>query len=213
MFLSSRSAVLVVVSLGLAMSVEDLESQDFDAEYQALLGSFAGALSEESSVESLMEQAAELRDRIRQHRRDHRDDLTDGERDALADLADEVRALRSVSRVVGQVHNAAEVSIESFEAVKGRLDLAPQVLLTHESGVQLVELRVGGFVSLLLHNPTATTFSVTYGVNDPERPGGVGSAACESYSVMSGLFNSRDRDLDGLEFTLDTRPNRAGGCD
>jgi len=50
-------------------------------------------------------------------------------------------------------------------------------------------------------------------VNDPERPGGLGNAFCENYSVMSGLFNSRDRDLTGLEFTIEARDTRVGGCD
>ena len=66
---------------------------------------------------------------------------------------------------------------------------------------------------MLLRNPTGTTFAVTYRVNDPERPGGVGSAACESYSVMSGLFNTRDREVEGLAFTINAHDVRVSRCD
>ena len=207
------STTLPLVVVGLLASADAVLGQEFEAEFERLVADFPGSLSSEAAAEALVEQADDLYDRIRRHRRDNRDSLPDEERNELSDLADEVRALQWVTRVVGQLHNAADVSIESFDAVRERLGLEPQVLLAHESGVELVRIEVDSFVSLLLHNPTATTFSVMYGVNDPERPGGVGSAACENYSVMSGLFNSRDRDLDGLEFTLELRANTAGRCD
>ena len=207
------STALPLMLVALHASPGTALAQGFDAEFEALVAEFPRSLPDEAAVESLVERAGELRDRIRQHRRDNRDSLSDEALDELSDLSDEVRAFRSVSRVVGQLHNAADVDVESFDAVRERLGLRPQVLLTHQSGVELVRIEVDSFVSLLLHNPTATTFSVSYGVNDPERPGGVGSAGCEKYSVMSGLFNSRDRDLEGLEFTLDTRANTAGRCD
>ena len=195
------------------LSVDPASSQGFDSEYADLRGGFSRALSNEAAVEALVDKAGDLYDRIRQHRRDNRDSLSDEERDRLRDLAGEVRAFEAVSRVVGQIHNAADVDIESFDEVKDKLGLRPEVLMTHDSGVELVRVEVGSFISWLLRNPTATTFSITYTVNDPERPGGVGSAFCESYSVMSGLFNSRDRDLEGLEITYETRPSRAGSCD
>ena len=93
------------------------------------------------------------------------------------------------------------------------LGLEPVVLQTTESGVELVQIDVGSFRSLLLRNPTTTTFTLVYGVNDPGRPGGVGSAFCEAYSVMSGLFNSRDAELEGLEFIIEARPAPVRGCD
>jgi len=208
------STIFPLVVICLHASADAASGQGFEAEYESLVADFSSSLSNEAAVEALVEQADELYDRIRQHRRESRDSLSDEERDGLSNLSDEVRAFQGVTRVVGQLSNAADVSVESFDAVRERLGLEPQVLHTHESGVELVRIEVDSFVSLLLHNPTATTFSVMYGVNDPERPGGVGSAFCENYSVMSGLFNSRDRDdLDGLEFTLETRASRAGRCD
>lgn len=209
----ARRTGLLLLTFGVLCPTHEAAGQDFQSEYEALVAAFPGALSDAAKVEALMDQADELRDRIRAHRRDARDSLSDAERGALGELADEARALRSMARVVGQTHNAADVSIESFDAVREEVVLTSEVILTHESGVELVRVTVGSFVSLLVHNPTATTFSVMYSVNDPDRPGGVGSAACERYSVMSGLFNSRDRELDELDFTLDLRGNRAGRCD
>ncbi len=205
-------AVLFTAVILLA-SADDAWSQGFESEYGDLVSAFSGSLGDASVVEALVEKADDLYDRIRQHRRDNRDSLSDEERDQLSEFSREVRAFKSAGRVVGQIHNAADIGVESFDRVKERLGLAPEVLQTHESGVELVQVKVGSFVSLLLRNPTKTTFSITYSVNDPERPGGVGSARCEAYSVMSGLFNSRDRQLDGLELTFETRPNRAGSCD
>jgi hypothetical protein len=205
--------MLPLIIICLHASSDAALGQVFESEYEDLLTEFPRSLSDEAAVEVLVDQADVLYDRIRQHRRDNRDSLSDEERDELSELADEVRAFRGVARVVGQLHNAADVSIESFDTVRERLGLQPQAVLAHESGVELIRIEVDSFVSLLLYNPTPTTFSVMYGVNDPERPGGVGSAACEKYSVMSGLFNSRDRELEGLEFTLEIRANTAGRCD
>lgn len=188
-------------------------AQDFNAEFKGLISAFAGSLGDTAEAEALMEEADMLYDRIRQHRRDNRDALSEEELDRLRDLSREVRSFEAVTRVVGQLHNAADVSIEGFDLVKDRLGLEPQLLQTFESGVELVRIDVGPFGSLLLRNPSKTTFAVTYSVNDPERPGGVGSASCESYSVMSGLFNSRDREIDELAFTLDTRETPAERCD
>jgi len=204
----------MLIVFGLLVPAGDASTQGFEAEYESLVGGFSASLDDETAVGRLVEEAGDLTDRIRAYRRDNRDSLSDEELDRLRDLANEVRAFESVTRVVGQIHNAADVSIESFEAVRERLGLQPQVLLTHESGLELIRIDVGSFVSLLLRNPTQTTFSASYGVNDPERPGGVGSAFCEKYSVMSGLFNSRDRELEGLEFiTIGAQPSRAGRCD
>lgn len=35
---------------------------------------------------------------------------------------------------------------------------------------------------------------------------------CESYSVMSGLFNTRDRELGGLELEIEADEPVRGGC-
>jgi len=213
MIIRRRSAILLPVALALLLAPAPASPQDFEAEYGTLVDEFAGSLANASAAEALLDRADALRDRIRQHRRDNRADLSREELDRLSDLAEEVLRFGAVTRVVGQVHNAADASIEGFDAVKSRLGLEPRVIQTFGSGLELVRIEVGTFVSLLLRNPTKTTFTITYGVNDPERPGGVGSAACERYSVMSGLFNSRDRDIDGLEFTVEARPAPVGNCD
>ena len=207
-----NSAPAVSLPLIAVFAFGAIVAQDFDAEYRGMLEEFSDALPDTVAAEALIEQADALYDNVRQHRRDNRDSLSDEELDRLLELSREVRSFESVTRVVGQTHNAAETSFESFDRVSEQLGLEAQVLQTHESGLELVQFEIGGFVSLLLRNPTKTTYAISYGVNDPERPGGVGSAACESYSVLSGLFNSRDRELEGLEFTFDARATRAGSC-
>jgi hypothetical protein len=188
-------------------------AQDFAAEYVELIEDFAGSLYDTTSVEALVDRADALYDRIRQHRRDSRDELSEEDLDGLRDLSVEVQQLEGVARAVGQLSNASRVSIESFDAVAERLGLEPQVLLTVEPGLELVRIDVGSFGSVLIRNPNKTTFTVMTGVNDPERPGGIGNAACESYSVMSGLFNSRDREIEELEFTVSARDTGVGSCD
>lgn len=202
-----------VFVLTLLLAGAEASAQDFEAEYAGLIAEFASSLQDTTAAESLADRADALYDRIRQHRRDNRDELSREERDRLGDLSGEVRSFRAATRVVGQLHNAADMDIESFDRVRERLGLEPRVLQTEDSGVELVRIDVGSFSSILLRNPTKTTFTMTYGVNDPESPGGVGSAVCEKYSVMSGLFNSRDREIEGLEFIINARPMRAAGCD
>ncbi len=188
-------------------------AQGFEAKYARLIEEFDGSLDNTASLEALVDQADALYKRIRQYRRDSRDDLSQEELDRLRDLYGEVRQFKSVTRTVGQLSNGAKARIESFDAVREQLGLEPRVLQALESGLELVRIDVGSFGSLLLLNPTKTTFTVMYGVNDPERPGGIGNAACESYSVMSGLFNSRDREIEEIEFTIEVRDTRVGGCD
>jgi len=188
-------------------------AEDFVVEYEELIEKFGDSLADSTAAEAQVERADALYERIRQHRRDKRDDLSKAELDRLRDLFREVRNFKAVARVAGQVHNAAYVSIEGFDSANERLGLEPRVLQTHKSGLELVRIDVGEFASLLLRNPTKTTFTAMYGVNDKERPGGVGSATCESYSVMSGLFNSRDREIEGLEFTIEAHDTGIGSCD
>jgi hypothetical protein len=188
-------------------------AQGFEAEYLRLIDEFAGSLGETTSVEALADRADALYDRIRQYRRESRGDLSKEELDRLRKLYREVLRFKTVTRTVGQVSNVAHASIEGFDAVKDRLGLEPRVLQRLESGLELVRIDVGSFGSILLRNPTKTTFTVTYGVNDPQRPGGIGNAACESFSVMSGLFNSRDREIEDIEFTIQARDTRVSGCD
>jgi len=190
-----------------------VSAEDFEAEYDELIEQFGASLPDSAAAEAQVDRADDLYDRIRQHRRDHREDLSKAELDRLKDLSVEVRRFRGVARVVGQVSNGAHTSIDAFEAVQERLGLEPQVILTHESGLELVRIDVDEFGSILIRNPTKMTVTVMYGVNDPERPGGVGNAACESYSVMSGLFNSRDREIEDVEFTIRVRDTGTGNCD
>jgi hypothetical protein len=205
--------ILYLAVFALLFTAVAASAQDFGTEYEGLIEEFTTSLDDSASVEGLVDRADELYKRVRQHRRDNRDDLPEEESDRLRDLYQEIRSFKAVTRVVGQVHNAADVSIEGFDEVNGRLGLEPQVLQTLESGVELVRIDVNSFGSLLLRNSTKTTFGVTYTVNDPERPGGVGSASCESYSVMSGLFNTRDREIEGLEITIATRGLQVTDCD
>ena len=192
----------------------DPDDQDFEAQYEALVEEFPEAFPDTTTLEALADRAATLGDRIRAHRMDNRDTMSDEEWDRNREIRSELRALRSVIRVVGQLSNSADVEIENFDLVNARLGLEPQVLETHESGLELVRIDVGSFQSWLLRNPTKKTVSVNYETNDPERPGGIGSASCESYSVMSGLFNSRDRDLESIELELGyVRDLPVGGCD
>ena len=206
------TAVLIFVAASLLGGATEISAQDFESEYELLLAEFASSLSDETAATALMDGADGLYKRIRQHRRDNRDELSQEELDRLRDLYKEVRDFKGVVRVVGQLHNAADQDIEGFELVAARLGLQHRVLQTLESGLQLVRIDVGVFGSILLLNPTSKTFTVSYGVNDPKRPGGVGSAACESYSVMSGRFNSRDREIEGLEFTINARIAPVSGC-
>ncbi len=207
------SAVLFLLFGVLLLVGAPASAEDFEAEYEGLIKQFATSLPDSAAVEGQVDDADDLYDRIRAYRKEKRDDLSEEELDRLRDLSREVRRFKGVARVVGQIHNAADTSIEGFDLVNGRLGLEPEVILTHESGLELVRIDVDKFTSILFRNPTQVTFSVTYSVNDPERPGGVGSAFCEKYSVLSGLFNSRDRELEGLEFTIQVRESEAGGCD
>ena len=210
----TRHALSVVLSVLIALLAPKAAfAQDFDAEYKKLIAQFEESVADSAAAAKLVDRADDLYDRIRQHRRDNRKSLSDAQRDQLKDLSVEVRDFKAVTRVVAQVHNAADASIEGFETVNTKLGLEPKVIQTHDSGLELVRIEVGKFVSLLLRNPTKTTFAIMYEVNDPDRPGGVGTAACESYSVLSGLFNSRDRKLEGLELKLRPRATGAGGCD
>ena len=127
------------------------------------------------------------------------------EYDRLRDLYKEVRGLKSVTRVVGQIRNTSYVSIETFDQVNARLGLEPRVLQSFDSGLELVRIDVGDYGSLLFRNPTKTTYSAIYRVSGAEEAGGAGSAACESYSVLSGKFNSRDRGIDDREFEVSTQ--------
>lgn len=74
------------------------------------------------------------------------------------------------------------------------------------SGLQLVRLDVGSFGSILVRNPTKTTYTLPYATNEPNSTGGIGSAACENYPALSGLYNSRDRNIENIEFTLRPMP-------
>lgn len=186
---------------------------DFDGEFQALIDQFEDSLEDATKAQALEDAAGELSDRIRQFRRDQRSELSKEELDRLRDMASEVRSLKSATRVVGQTHNAAYVSIESFDRIRDRLGLEPRVLQTHESGLELVRIDAGDFVSLLFRNPTKMNMTVMYSTNDPASPGGVGSAMCESYAVMSGLYNSRDREVEVVEFSIQAQEVRTKGCD
>ncbi|MGD2071346.1 MAG: hypothetical protein PVI57_21940 [Gemmatimonadota bacterium] len=187
--------------------------QDFEAEYESLIEDFLAAVPDTAALEALDERSDSLTDRIRGYRSDHRADLSDEELDRLGDLASEVAVLDQVIRVVGQLSNSADVEIEDFDAVNRRLELEPRVLQTHESGLEIVRIDIGSFGSMLLRNPTTMTFQVDYETNDADRPYGFGSADCQSYSVMSGLFNSRDRDLENIELTLtDVEDSGLGTC-
>ncbi len=189
-------------------------AQDYTAEYEELLEDFADSLDDEATARALVERADELYDRIRQYRSDNRKSLPKEQSDALRDLYKEVRSFKYYVRVVAQLGNTADTGIEKFEAVSKQLGLEPRVLQTHAgSGLQLVRLDVGSFGSILVRNPGTTTYTLLYSTNDPKRPGGIGSAACESYSVLSGLFNSRDRDIENIEFVLQPTPISAIKCD
>jgi hypothetical protein len=189
-------------------------SQDFEGAYTALVDAFGDALPDASLLEDLVGRADALADQIQEHRRANRDGLSRDELNHLRDLRREVVRFESVARTVGQTSNGARVSIEGFDVVRERLGLEPRVVQTLDSGLELVRLEVGSFVSLLWRNPTKVNLTAMYGVNDPDHPGGTGNALCESYSVLAGLFNSRDRDVEAVEFlSLESREVRAGGCD
>lgn len=204
--------VLFVVLLACGPT-DDPRGQDFDAEYETLIEEFRAATPDTVALEALVDRADALSDRIRDYRRDNRDDLPEDEYDRLRDLGYEVGDFERVIRVVGQLSNSADVEIEDFDAVNRRLGLEPRVLRTLDDGVELVRVDVGSFGSMLLRNPTKSTLIVNYTTNDSERPGGTGSAACESYSVMSGLFNSRDRDIESIELEFRLSDPGIGGCD
>lgn len=204
---------LVIATLILGCAANDARgAQDWEGEYEALITDFRSSLADPTALEAVRSQADSLRDRIRRQRLDNRDQLAEEEFDRLQDLEYEVRDLRGLVRVVGQLGNSADIEIEEFDTVNRRLGLEPRVIETLDSGVELVRIDIGSFGSLLLRNPTATTFLVDYETNDPERPVGIGSATCESYSVMSGLFNTRDRELEGLELTVRANQALPGGC-
>ena len=99
-----------LVVLGLLVPAAATSAQGFEAEYESLVDRFSVSLDAEAAVDRLVEEAGDLTDRVRQHRRDNRDSLSDEELDRLRDLANEVRAFESVTRVVGQKSNAADVS-------------------------------------------------------------------------------------------------------
>lgn len=122
----------------------------------------------EAALEAIEEQADSLSDRIRRHRLDNRDQLAEAEFDRLRDLEYEVGDFGDVVRVVGQLSNSADIEIEEFDAVNRRLGLEPRVLRALDSGVELVRIDIGSFGSMLLRNPTTTTFLV--GLRN-QRPG------------------------------------------
>lgn len=211
--LSTSAPALVFAALVLACAASDAPGgQDWEEEYEALITDFRSSPEDTTALEAIREQADSLSDRVRRHRLDNRDQLAEAEFDRLRDLEYEVGDFRKVVRVVGQLSNSADIEIEEFDTVNRRLGLEPRVLQTLDSGVELVRIDIGSFGSMLLRNSTTTTFLVDYETNDPERPGGIGSAICESYSVMSGLFNTRDRELEGLELNLQANEPVRGGC-
>ena len=198
--------------LALLLSVAASAAPDFDAEYQALLDTFPDAMVDTAAAEALVDKANELYERIRDYRRSQRSELSSEEYDRLRDLYKEVRGFRSVTRVVGQISNIAYVKIEAFDQVNARLGLEPQLLQSLDSGLELVRIDVGDYGSLLFRNPTKTTYSTIYQVSGAEEAGGVGNAACESYSVLSGKFNSRNREIEDREFEVRTQGVGVKGC-
>ncbi|TXS94177.1 hypothetical protein FV139_11305 [Parahaliea maris] len=188
-------------------------AEDFDDEYQELIDDFRSSLDDTTALQEQVERADALHDRIRQYRRDKRGDLPKEELDQLRDFAREVRSFKSVVKVVGQLGNSADISIEAFDTVNAQLELEPVVLQQFESGLELVRIDVGGYGSLLFRNPTPTTYTVIYSAEGAEQSGGVGSADCESYSVLSGLYNSRDRAIDNLVFSVQANKVGVKACD
>ncbi|GAB3285638.1 hypothetical protein [Parahaliea aestuarii] len=188
-------------------------AEDFDAEYQGLIEDFRGSLNDSTALQQQVDKADALHDRIQQYRRDKRSELPKADLDQLRDLAREVRYFKSVTKVVGQLRNSADVDIEAFDTVNAQLQLQPVVLQQFDSGLEIVRIDVDGYGSLLIRNSTPITFTVTYSAQGAEQSGGVGSANCESYSVMSGLYNSRDRAIDNLVFTVDAHKVGVKACD
>jgi hypothetical protein len=201
------AAVLLSCAAGDAAGV-----QDYERRYEDIAADLASSVQDETALEALQDRADSLSDEIRRHRLDNRDQLDDEESDRLRALESEVGDFADVVRVVGQLSNSADVEITEFDTVNRRLKLEPEVMQTLDSDLELVRIEIGSFTSILLRNPTPATLIVDYEVNDPDRPVGTGNAACESYSVMSGLFNSRDRDLEGLQIQLQSAPTGFGDC-
>ncbi len=202
----------VCLSAGLLSSMAAL-AEDFDAEYQSLIEQFRGSLNDTTALQRQVEKADALYDRIRQYRRDKRSELMKAKLDQLRDLARQVRYFKSVTRVVGQLNNRADVDIKAFDTVNARLQLQPVVHQQFDSSLELVRIDVDGYGSLLIRNPTPITFNFNYSAKGAEQSAGVGSADCKSYSVLSGLYNSRDRTIDNLVFTVDVHTVGVKACD
>lgn len=185
----------------------------FQSEFKTLLKKFEGALADEASAKALLDSADQLYDEARDYRRENRKSLSKEESSQLRDFYTEVRDFKGAVRVIGQLHNAASTDIDDLDRVISRLGLKATVMQTFSSGLELVRIDVGTFGSVLLRNPSKTNYVVVYSVNDPESSGGAGSAKCEDYSVLSGLFNSRDRRIEGLKFEVNATALSAASCD
>lgn len=206
------SAFAAVVLLSCAAG-DGSGAQSFEARYEEIAADLASSVQDTAALEALQDRADSLSEEIRRHRLDNRDQLDDEEYDRLRELDSEVGDFADVVRVVGQLSNSADVEIEEFDRVNRRLNLEPEIMQTLDSGLELVRIEIGSFTSILVRNPTPEILIVDYEVNDPDRPVGTGNAACESYSVMSGLFNSRDRDIESIELDFRLQDSGIGGCD
>lgn len=198
------SAAVALATIAATGSVHGATAQDFEAELDVLMDRFPSAVDDTTTLEALDEELDVLEDRIRDHRRANRSDLTREERDRLSELDDHVDAYQDVITVVGQLRNTANMSLEDFERVAGRLGLEPEVVHTAEPGLEVVRVDVGSFRSFLIRNTTGESHVVNYSYRTPsmERDqSGIGSSLCNTLAVFSGLLNTRDKELSGLEFT------------